>query len=147
MHHTKQPIDILVEYWSNARIMHEHVHAIRDEYGGDIKNLVGTEDWRYFKVYLTFWIASLYVLIEGYETLKFHDGILDSLKSFERDRLRLFRNAAFHFQSDYAKHLQIFDGTANFLNWAEELQEEFDDFFAAHYGEAQEHKAEENSDL
>jgi len=138
---------MLVEYWSNAKIMHEHVHAIRNEYGGDIKNLVGTEDWSSFKVYLTFWIASLYVLIEGYETLKIHDGILDSLKSFERDRLRLFRNAVFHFQFDYAKHLQIFDGTGDFLNWAEELQEEFDDYFAAHYGLTQEHETEENSDL
>ena len=51
---------------------------------------------------LSLWYASLYVVIEGWETLKISDARLDELLADPLvDDLRVFRNQMFHFQRTY----------------------------------------------
>ena len=52
-------------------------------------------------VYLTSYYSSIYLVIEGWRDLKLSDAKIDKLISLPyTDRLRLFRNATFHYQKE-----------------------------------------------
>jgi hypothetical protein len=50
----------------------------------------------------SYWAASLYVVIEGWETAKFKDPIVDALLGISnyKDVLRRLRNGTFHYQTE-----------------------------------------------
>ncbi len=53
-------------------------------------------------LYLSYWYASLYVVIEGWNDLGLHDPSVDPLlRSPNVDLLRRYRNAVFHYQGRY----------------------------------------------
>ena len=51
---------------------------------------------------LSVWYSLLYVVVEGYSEIGYHDAEVDALLSNEDyvSRLRRFRNATFHYQED-----------------------------------------------
>ncbi len=52
-------------------------------------------------IFMAFWYASLYVVVEGYRELGLHDPAIDRLlESPNVDHLRLFRNGTFHYQQE-----------------------------------------------
>jgi hypothetical protein len=62
-------------------------------------------------IYLMYSYAGLYLVIEGYRDVGLHDVEIDELLASPFvDRLRLFRNATFHYQKGLIsiKHLQFF---------------------------------------
>lgn len=84
-------------------------------------------------VYLTSFYSSIYLVIEGWRDLKLSDSKIDNLISSPyTDRLRLFRNATFHYQKEpiSPKLLQFFgpeeDDTEKWIN---ELYREFGNYF------------------
>lgn len=84
-------------------------------------------------VYLTSYYSSIYLIIEGWRDLKLSDAKIDELISSPyTDRLRLFRNATFHYQKEpiSPKLLQFFgpkeDDTEKWIN---ELYTEFGNYF------------------
>lgn len=84
-------------------------------------------------VYLTSYYSSIYLIIEGWRDLKLSDSKIDELISSPyTDRLRLFRNATFHYQKEpiSPKLLQFFgpedDDTEKWIN---ELYMKFGDYF------------------
>jgi len=58
-------------------------------------------DWR-FLAFLSYWLGSLWVVVEGWKELKFSDSEIDAMLAQETqflERLRKFRNGVYHFQS------------------------------------------------
>lgn len=85
-------------------------------------------------IYLLYSYSGIYLVIEGWKHLKLSDPKVDDLVvSPFVDRLRLFRNATFHYQKEPMswKHLQFF-GTEEEQTekWLNELYSEFERFFA-----------------
>lgn len=85
-------------------------------------------------MYLMYSYSGIYLVIEGWKDLKLSDSRIDKLiDSPFVDRLRLFRNATFHYQKDPMswKHLQ-FLGTEEeeTEKWLNELYSELSRFFS-----------------
>lgn len=84
-------------------------------------------------IYLSYSYAGIYLVIEGWKELKLKDEKIDNLISSPFvDRLRLFRNATFHYQKDpiSSKLIQFF-GTEEEKTekWLNELYYEFGRYF------------------
>lgn len=93
------------------------------EKGGDAKTnyaeWLGTHNY---------WAASLYVVIEGWETAGFEDPIIDALlgRSHYRDTLRKLRNGTFHYQpSLIPQKFKDFFQSEDVTLWLITLHEEF----------------------
>jgi len=84
-------------------------------------------------LYLMYSYAGTYLVIEGWKNLGLHDPTIDKLiESPFVDRLRLFRNATFHYQKDPMswKHLQFFGAEEERTEvWLNSLYREFERFF------------------
>ncbi|MCJ8315408.1 MAG: hypothetical protein MJK11_20870 [Pseudomonadales bacterium] len=83
---------------------------------------------RYF-IYSSQWLASLYVVIEGWESLTIPDERIDKLLSAYGDYLltvKRCRNAVYHYQKSILdKRVEKAVSDADLLNWAGALLEEF----------------------
>jgi len=84
-------------------------------------------------IYLMYSYSGIYLVIEGWKDLNLSDPKINKLlESSFVDRLRLFRNATFHYQKDPIswKHLQFF-GTEEEKTekWLNNLYSEFERFF------------------
>jgi len=84
-------------------------------------------------VYMTYFYSALYLIIEGWNELKMSDEKVDALiASPHTDKLRLFRNATFHYQKEpISPKLLQFLGTKEEATekWIAELYSEFGRFF------------------
>ena len=84
-------------------------------------------------MYLLYSYSGIYLVIEGFRDLGLKDQRIDELlESPFVDRLRLFRNATFHYQKEPSscKHLQFF-GTEEERTevWLNDIYREFERFF------------------
>ncbi|SRR6266480_1742132 len=82
-------------------------------------------------MYLALWLALLYVVVEGYQSLGLRDPVIDSmLTSRNVDVLRRFRNGAFHYQRDYfdRRFTDVFS-SEEVGDWSVQLHDEFRRFF------------------
>jgi len=85
-------------------------------------------------IYFLYSYSGIYLVIEGWKDLGLKDDRIEKLiESPFVDRLRLFRNATFHYQKEPIswKHLQFF-GTEEEQTeiWLNDLYREFERFFA-----------------
>lgn len=83
-------------------------------------------------MYMSYWYATLYVVIEGWEKLKYSDPRIDELiKSPNVDLLRRYRNGVVHFQKDYfdARIVAFWTRSSERVEWLETLSSEFGRFF------------------
>jgi hypothetical protein len=75
-----------------------------------------------------YWAASLYVVIEGWETAKFKDPIVDALLRISnyKDVLRRLRNGTFHYQpATVPQKVVDFFQSPDVVLWVNFLHEEF----------------------
>lgn len=79
-------------------------------------------------LYMSLWYAEIYVVIEGWRELRLHDDEVDRLLNGNDhddlvDTLRLFRNAAFHYQPDYwtPKMLKFVEFGGDSAAWIRDL--------------------------
>lgn len=83
---------------------------------------------RYF-IYSSQWLASLYVVIEGWNNLKLSDNRIDKILSLYEDyvlTLKRCRNAVYHYQDDIVdKRVDKAVRNQEILIWAEALLNEF----------------------
>ena len=82
--------------------------------------------------HLTYWLASLYVVVEGWRELNLTDERIDNLlRSDNVERIRRVRNGVFHFQPDYfdKRFVEPFKH-AGISEWADSLNQEFGRYFA-----------------
>jgi hypothetical protein len=78
-------------------------------------------------VYMAYWYAGLYVVIEGWKELGLHDSEIDSLlESPSVELLRRFRNGAFHYQQSWLdRRLTDFCGVLENVEWTRNLTTHF----------------------
>lgn len=86
--------------------------------------------------FLSYWYASLYVVIEAWDELKFSDPVVDQLLAVPNMRqfLRRYRNAVFHFQGCMTtpKLLDFLSEGEKSVYWAITVHNEFLRFLADH---------------
>src|SRR6266571_1991294 len=108
-------------YW--ADLMYGDWDKFMTEKGADTKT--AKPEWLGVSCY---WGASLYVVIEGWETAKFKDPIVDALLGVSdyKDVLRKLRNGTFHYQAKLlSPKVTEFFRSPNVTLWLYFLHEEF----------------------
>ena len=83
-------------------------------------------------LYMSYWYAGLYVVIEGWQELKLKDDIIDSfLTSPHVDLLRRYRNGVFHFQAKYydERFIAFMSEGASSAEWVRNLNRQFGRYF------------------
>jgi len=83
-------------------------------------------------LYMSYWYASLYVVIEGWRDLNLNDSKIDILLSSPNvDLLKRYRNGVFHFQKNYFdnRFSDLIVNGINVVEWITELNREFGRFF------------------
>jgi len=111
---SKEEIAALAHYWFRAETMHKAVHAIRDHYEGDLKRLQADGMWWHLETYLSFWLAALFVVVEGFNKLKMKDPRVQRLFKENLGHLKMVRHDTYHFIVKKRSRLPEMD-------WAEEL--------------------------
>ena len=125
------PILRLCSYWLSSKIMHEHVHELVD----DFFDLAYEDDfslWYEFRTYYSYWLSSLYVVVEGFEYLKLDRKKVPSISDNRIETLRLFRNATFHYQNNYDKQVKFHKKDLDMMNFSEQLHHEFERYFKSY---------------
>ena len=88
--------------------------------------------------HLSCWLGFLYVVIDGWKSLRLSDPRIDELLASPNvAKLKQFRNGVFHFQKDYYdKRLEGFlHSEDNKTVWADLVHREFSRYFLEQYGE------------
>jgi len=82
-------------------------------------------------IFMSYWYGGLYVVVEGWKELGFHDPDIDRLiESPKVELLRRYRNGAFHFQRDYADDRFFrFIEERDSATWVHELNSSLGRFF------------------
>jgi len=85
---------------------------------------------------LSYWFASLYVVVEGWQELGLQDPDVESLLADTNSLslLRRFRNGVFHFQASYTdkRFAEFFGKGLEAVGWAQTLNSAFFAFFRPH---------------
>ena len=79
-------------------------------------------------MYMSYWYATLYVVVEGWRVLGLTDKAVDALlASPNTEILRRYRNGVFHYQGEYddARFIDLFRGGADMVGWVHDLNREF----------------------
>jgi hypothetical protein len=101
------PLWILYQiYFVPCEIMYQHHQDLKPHfYSGNEKT---QQDARQeFMTFTNFWLATLFVVSEGWKKLKVADVEINTLIAQHLDSLRLFRNAVYHFQRDDKKAYSV----------------------------------------
>lgn len=112
-------------YFSPCDVFQRHMEYLKPAFFGGAQDKVGRE----FAAFTIHWFASLFVVCEGWKTLKLSDPEVDKLMPVHLDKLRLARNGVYHYQPDDRKHRQFFE--LDTINWAVQLHVALKRFFAA----------------
>jgi hypothetical protein len=94
---------------------------MRHECGQNLTAL-NRDDWWEFLTYLKYWLAGLFVLVEGINKLEIRDARIQKLFNAQIGLLKKMRHETYHFVVSPAaidETILRSDG----LNWAEELQD------------------------
>jgi len=117
----------LAQYWSRAALMHDWVHALIDEYGGVQEVIDADYEWE-LEAYLSYWLAGLFVVVEGFNKLKLRDARVQKLFQAHLSDLKGLRHETYHFTLSRLKGAKVMRN----INWAEELHEAVGDFIREH---------------
>jgi hypothetical protein len=113
----------LAKYWFRAKLMHELMHSMKDEYG-----LVRIEKeglWWEFETFLVHWLSGLFVVVEGFNKLKLRDARVQRLFKEHMQHLKRMRHETYHFVSKVEPDTSL---VIRQVNWAEELHAAIGDF-------------------
>ena len=91
-------------------------------------------------LYMSYWYAGTYVVIEGWKELKLSDETVDGLlKSRNVDLLRKYRNGVFHFQEQYydeRRFAPLITEGDDVVIWIRTLREALGQYFLKRLAEA-----------
>jgi len=77
---SQETYDRLAQYWGRAQIMRRHFQDFIESYGG-MSEAVAKGNGLRLETYLSFWMAGLFVAVEGFNKLKLKDA---RCKNFSR---------------------------------------------------------------
>lgn len=133
MNDTDSKIFSLHRYFIWANRMRHHAYEMIEKQGPppDGKN----EKFAWFIgpfMYVSYWFASLYVVIEGWKSLHIKDKEIDELlNSRYLGLLKSYRNGVFHFQKKYHDYRfnDFYDEGEDAIKWANLVHNKLSDFF------------------
>jgi len=113
-------------YWCD--LMRQKWDTYMSQHGGD------GEDFAEWLGLTSYWYSSLFVVVEGWESNQFKDGVIDRLLNHPagyRDLLRRYRNTVFHYQPSLneSRMLNFMARKEEHLFWTFTLHSEFCRFF------------------
>lgn len=105
-----------------------------DEPASTDAQAVRKHQWRWFGL-MCYWYASLHVVIEAWDELRFSDPVIDRLLAHPKDfrmLLRRYRNGVFHFQSSVLdpRVIDLLQHGAAHVYWVRALHDELVRFCA-----------------
>lgn len=112
--------------WSD-KMRHEFHVLIASNKGDD--DMVFLE---YVHLYMSYWYASLYVVIEGWQAMNLKDDAINGLlDSPYLDLLRRYRNAVFHFQKRFSdkRFMELMLAGEESVDWVRNVHSEFGRYF------------------
>lgn len=87
-------------------------------------------------LYMSYWYAGLYVVIEGWKALKLSDQAIDTLlQSGNVELLKRYRHGTFHFQKTYydARFSDLMMKGQNVAQWIRSLNSELGRWFLSQF--------------
>lgn len=84
------------------------------------------------RMYMSYWYAGLYVVIEGWRKLHLTDPAIDGLlDSPNVALLRRYRHGVYHFQKDYddPRFIEFISEGEDVVSWVRSLNEQFGRYF------------------
>jgi hypothetical protein len=106
----------LAQYWGRAQIMRRHFQDFTDFYGG-IPAAVAKGNGLRIETYLSFWMAALFVTVEGFNKLKLKDKKVQQLFNKHVGDLKELRHETYHFALSKVKGRSAISA----INWVEKL--------------------------
>jgi hypothetical protein len=87
----------LAQYWSRAALMRDLMHVLIDKHGGIQKVIDADADWE-LEAYLSYWLAGLFVVVEGFNKLRLRDARVQKAvqRTFERPKAIATRDVSLH---------------------------------------------------
>jgi hypothetical protein len=107
--------------------MRDLMHVLIDKHGGIQKVIDADADWE-LEAYLSYWLAGLFVVIEGFNKLRLRDARVQKLFREHLNDLKQLRHETYHFTISRAKGSKA----VRAINWAEELHEATRQFIGEH---------------
>jgi len=92
-------------------------------------------------LYMSYWYAALYVVVEGWRKLELEDEEIDGLlESPNVALLKRYRNGVFHFQRTYydKRFVDLITEGENVVEWVRSLSSAFGRYFLAIFAERRE---------
>jgi hypothetical protein len=127
MRKSEEAIFSLHRYFISANRMRTHFDELLQS--GSYSTPEGEIESR---LYLSYWYAGLYVVVEGWKELALSDAEIDSLlKSPNLDLHKRYRNGIFHFQRRYNDHrfTEFIENGINIVTWVRDLNTQFGRYF------------------
>lgn len=123
----------LHRYWIWANRLHQNFDAALERFGVPKADGVGLVGWFANDpgLFMSYWYAALFVVVEGFKELNLRDAKLDALlQSPNVEFLRRYRNGVDHFQEDYFdRRFTEIMGPPESATWVRNLHSEFGRFF------------------
>ncbi len=125
------PVNILHRYFIWANKMRTHFDETLEKHSNQQNNehQFGIESM----IYMSLWYGLLYVVIEGWKSLKLGDATIDELlRSPNTDLLKCYRNASFHYPKKRKYHDERFENffkESTTVEWVRKLNSEFGRYF------------------
>lgn len=98
-------------------------------------------------LYMSYWYAGLYVVIEGWQALKLRNATINRLLQQQAfvALLKRYRNGVFHFQKTYfdKRFVDVWKQDKSFVGWVRKLNGEFGRFFLEWHAKYQQAKSKE----
>ena len=97
---------------------------------------ITSPDGFYVAMYMSLWYGCLYILIEGWRTLRLENQEIDALlRSSNVNLLRIYRNATFHYQKDYLheKFMTFLREGEATATWVRAIHNAFAGYFACEF--------------
>jgi hypothetical protein len=113
---SQEALDRLAGYWGRAQIMRRHFQDFIDSYGG-INKAVAKGNGLRLETYLSFWMAALFVAVEGFNKLKLKDPRVQKLFKEHLHDLKQLRHETYHFTVSRENGRKAMSA----INWVEEL--------------------------
>jgi hypothetical protein len=125
-----EPIQMLFTlYFMPCEVMHRYQVRLKGMFYSTLDLETRKQVYPEFMVFTHYWLASLFVVADGWKQLRISDPKIDAMIKKHWKSLWDFRNAIFHFQRQDTKHRQFF--APDKFNWAEELHASLRTFFTA----------------
>jgi hypothetical protein len=129
---SEEPLIRLMTYWLTAEVMRTHyVEIVEEVEDMTLDEIRASPLQAQYTAYLGFWLASLFVVVEGFNKCGFKHPVVQRLFNSHLGELKAMRHEMFHFIpfAQAQGHLVI-----SKLNWASKLHETLGGYIRWHVG-------------